>query len=104
MNPSDPIIMKAVSAVLGAVVSLKFLVGTYTEKLLMTIGGSALSFYASEPLSLWLDAVPAIGLVGFLLGVFGMAVIAKIYEVVLLTDAQYLATELGAWIKKKWGA
>jgi hypothetical protein len=39
-----------------------------------------------------------------LIGLFGMAIMAKVYEVILMADAKQIAAETWAWIKRKWGS
>ena len=96
-------IAKLISAVAGAALSLKFVVGTWVEKIIMAIGGAFLSYYASTPVAAWMEAPKAEGLVGFLLGLFGMAVVSKVYEVIQSLDAKQAATDLWAAITKRIG-
>jgi hypothetical protein len=67
------------AGVLGACASLAFLRGAWSERILMAIGGAIVSYYASP----WMSARTGLpeGLSGFLLGLFGMAVCAKVWEV-----------------------
>ena len=44
------------------------------------------------------------GMIGFLIGMFGMAISAKIYEVIKAADAKELAGDVWVWLKRKWGA
>lgn len=105
VEPSDSIVSKLLSGTAGALVSMKFLAGTWPEKICMAIGGSALSYFASVPVSEWMSvSEKAQGLVGFLIGLFGMAIISKVYEVIQVMDAKEIATGIWSWLKKKWGA
>ena len=70
----------------------------------MAIGGAALSYFASDPVAVWLNVPQALGLVGFLIGLFGMAIVAKVYEVLQLLDAKQIATDIWETVKRKWGA
>ena len=97
-------LVKFVSAVLGGFVSLRFVQGTLFERITMGIGGATLSYLASTPAAKWLGMEGAEGLVGFLIGLFGMAIIAKIYEVITLLDAKVIASDLWEAIKRKWKA
>jgi hypothetical protein len=101
----DPIVVKLVSGVTGAVVSMKFLPGlSWPEKIIMVLGGSALSYYAATPAAEWLGAARAEGLVGFLIGIFGMAIVAKVYEVIQIMDAKTIAADVWEWASRKWRA
>jgi hypothetical protein len=101
---SDISIAKLVAGVAGALTSTRFLKGTWPEKLTMAAGGAALSYFASTPLSSWLDTPNNEGLVGYLVGLFGMALVAKAYEVIQLMDAKQIASDLREWLARKWKA
>lgn len=88
----------------GALVSMRFMAGTWFEKLTMALGGSALSFFGTAPLASWLKMQNAEGLVGFLIGLFGMALVSKAYEVIWLIDASRIAKDLWAAVARKWRA
>lgn len=101
---ADLSITKLVSGVAGSIVSLKFVQGTWIERALMCVGGASLSFYGTTPVYSWVQLTDAEGLIGFMIGLFGMAIVAKCYEVVQLIDAKQLSTDLWEWVKRKWGA
>ena len=88
----------------GALVSMRFITGTWFEKTTMALGGSALSFFGTVPLSNWLAISNAEGLLGFLIGLFGMALVSKVYEVIWLIDASRVAKDLWAAVARKWKA
>jgi len=100
----DASLVKLVSGIAGSFVSIRFVQGTWFERLIMCIGGSALSYYATSPVAVWVGLPNAEGLVGFLIGLFGMSIAAKIYEVIAFLDAQKAATELWDWLSRKWKA
>ena len=95
---------KLASGVAGALVSMRFLQGTWPEKITMAIGGAALSYYATGSVASWLSMQTAEGLVGFLIGLFGMAIVAKGYEVIQMIDAKQVAADVWTWITRKWRA
>lgn len=86
----------------GAFISLKFIQGTWPERLVMALGGSVFSFYASPWASLK-TGLPE-GLCGFLLGLFGMAICAKVWEAIQATPIAELWTALIDAVKRKLGA
>lgn len=93
----DVFTSKAVAGLFGAAISLRFVGGTFIERATMAAGGAALSYYASDWTTAWLGMKGAEGLVGFLIGLFGMAIIAKIYEVIHALDAPKIAAD--AWAR-----
>lgn len=97
-------IAKLAAGLFGSVVSLKFVQGTILERALMCVGGAALSYYASTPVVAWVGLPNIEGLVGFMIGLFGMAVVAKGYEVLQMLDAKTIAADGWEWVKRKWGA
>lgn len=104
---SDFSFAKFAAGVVGALSSLQFMKGSFVEKVLMVIGGSALSYYAATPTAHWLGSVAdekVEGLVGYMIGLFGMAIIAKVYEVIQMLDSAKMAKEVFKWAKKKWSA
>lgn len=105
---SDPLpdfsLAKLAAGVAGSVVSLRFVQGSVLERLFMGIGGAALSYYATTPVSMWVGVKDAEGLVGFLIGLFGMAVMAKIYEAIQVADATKIAGDAWEALKRKWSA
>ena len=95
---------KLASGVVGSLVSMNFVAGSRAKKLSMAIGGSALSYYASTPAAMFIETPTAEGLVGFLLGLFGMAIMAKVYEVIQMIDAKQVAADAWTWFTRKWKA
>lgn len=99
---ADDISMAKIAAgAAGAFVSLRFVQGSRIERLLMGVGGAALSYYATSPVAVWVRVQDAEGLIGFLIGVFGMSLVAKVYEVLTLLDAKQAAVDLLDWVKRK---
>jgi len=65
---------------LGAAVSMRYLQGSWFERLSMAASGSLVAYYAAPYLSLVLG-IPE-GLMGFLTGMFGMAIVSRAWEAV----------------------
>lgn len=80
-------IVKIISGIAGSVVSLRFVQGTWVEKLLMTFGGAFLSYFGTSPAAYYVGLEKSEGLVGFLIGLFGMAIASKIYELIQNVNA-----------------
>ncbi len=92
-----------IAGVCGAFVSLRFVQGTLPERFSMAMGGAALSYYATTPTAHWLGMATAEGLVGFLIGLFGMAIAAKVYEAIQVLPAAQMAGDVWETIKKRLG-
>lgn len=68
------------AGVLGAVVSMRYLQGSWPARLSMAGSGSLVAYYSSPYLALLLG-IPE-GLAGFPTGMFGMAIVSRGWEVV----------------------
>jgi len=79
-----PEIVKALPGALGSMVALRWITGTWQQRLSAFIGGSAASYYGTSYMSglMGTDA----GFTGFLLGLFGMALVAKLFEALQRLD------------------
>lgn len=66
------------AGVAGALVSVRFLSGPLPARLIMALGGAVFSYYAAEYVSAK-TSLPE-GLAGFLLGLFGMSFLSRIWE------------------------
>ena len=89
----DPVVIKFGVGLAGSLVSMRFIQGPWYERVLMCLGGTFLSYYGTTPVAAWLGfhAQDGEGLVGFLLGLFGMAIVAKLYEALQYIDAKRLS-------------
>ena len=103
-NLQDISIVKLVSGIAGSFASVRFIQGGWLERLIMCIGGSCLSYYATTPVATWVGLQAAEGLVGFLIGLFGMSIAAKVYEIIGFLDADRAAKEFWDWLSRKWKA
>ncbi|QKQ46837.1 hypothetical protein [Achromobacter denitrificans] len=68
------------AGVLGAAVSMRYLQGSWMARLSMAASGSLGAYYAAPYLSEVLG-IPE-GLMGFLVGMFGMAIVSRAWEAV----------------------
>jgi hypothetical protein len=100
MNLNDPDIgwSKLLPAAAGTAISMRFVKGTKWERLSMAIGGLALSYYGTTPAANFVGMGSAEGLVGFVIGMFGMSLAAKVYETIGAIDAKQLAADLTGWL------
>jgi len=64
----------------GAALSMRFIKGTWYERLTMAVGGVIASYFLAEWLSVW-TRLP-LQVTGFLLGLFGMAIASRIWEAI----------------------
>ena len=90
MPDIHPEVMKAVPGAAGSLVSMLFIKETWPRRIALFLAGAALSFYGTP----WLQKVVALdaGFAGFLLGMTGMAVIAKLF-------AAWDSLELGSMLR-----
>lgn len=79
INNIDAVAVK-LAGVAGALVSMRFLQGSWPARLSMAASGAVISYYAAPHLATQLG-IPE-GLTGFMVGFFGMAVVSKGWEVV----------------------
>ena len=94
-------VIKVISGSAGSVVSLRFVQGTWYEKILMTFGGAVLSYFATQYVADYVGMQNAEGLVGFLIGLFGMAIASKLYEVIQVIDTKSLSKNLVNWLLRR---
>ena len=78
-----PELTKLCGAFLGSLMSLRWLPGGWIYKLQMLIGGVLVSSYVGDMLAHW-SGMNA-GAAGFLTGVFGIAVLDKLFELLRST-------------------
>jgi hypothetical protein len=88
--------IQRLAGVAGALTSIRFVSGSLFERVLMVIGGAFFSLYATEWVAQWLS-LPH-GLTGFLLGLFGMSVLSRVWEWVQSTNA--VSGFLDAWLNR----
>jgi len=89
---SDVSLGKMAASFAGALVSLRFLKNcSAVEKFLMVLGGSVLSYHSTPVAAAWTGLSDVEGLVGFMVGLFGMAIVAKVYEVIQALDPAEIA-------------
>lgn len=82
----------------GSLVSLTWLPGGCWLKVQMLLAGTALSWYATDPIAGW--AKMNVGTTGFFLGVFGMALVAKVFEIIQKIE---IVNTFSEWARKAIG-
>lgn len=106
--PSEPFadisIAKACAGIAGAFVSLNFMKGPLLQRLTLAAGGALMSYFFSTGAASTLNMRDAEGMIGFLIGMFGMALTAKVYEVIQALDGKVISSDVWGWVKRKWGA
>lgn len=93
----------AVPGILGALVAIPFTQGPLLMRASMFLGGASLSLYGSAPLADVLNMRGSIGLAGFVVGLFGMSIAAKGYEVIATFAAADVSRAVVDWLKNKLG-
>ena len=76
----------------GALVSLNFVKGTWPERIVMALSGAILSYFVAPYVSVrgGID----VGLSGFLVGLFGMAICSKLWEIIQSLQAAEIVQSL----------
>lgn len=95
--------MKATAGAVGAAVSLKFIVGSVPARILMFLGGSATSYYGGEWFAGRVGMSGSVGFACFLLGLFGMPLVSRVYEAISLIDVSGLMVRVNDLLKKREG-
>ena len=93
----------AAPGILGALVAIPFTQGPMLMRASMFLGGASLSLYGSAPLADALNMRGSVGLAGFVVGLFGMSIAAKVYEVIATFAAADVSKAAVEWIKSKLG-
>lgn len=86
------------AGLVGAVISTRFLQGTFPERCFMALSGAAISFYTAPYVSKT-TGLPE-GLAGFLLGLFGMAIVSKAWE---YWQSAPIGLYVNDWLRRKFG-
>lgn len=88
-------ILRLGAGLVGSFVSMKFLKDTTrTEKALLVLGGAFLSLVGTGPAVTYFKLSNADGLVGFMLGLFGMAIVTKVYEAIQVMDVKSVTSSI----------
>lgn len=108
MMPSNPSDLPAaelwaakLAGVAGALVSMRFLQGSWSEKISTAAAGAIVSYYLGP----WLServGLP-LGLTGFLVGLFGMAVMSRAWEWVQTTPVADIWKIVLGWFGRRVG-
>lgn len=83
---------KLAAAVGGALISMVKWPGTLLERAVMGAAGVLVSYFASDAVSAYTHLPP--GLTGFLLGLFGMAIVGKTWDMIEALDARKVMADL----------
>lgn len=105
MSPLDlsfDAVATKLAGVAGAAVSMNFIKGTFPRRLTLAICGALVSNYTSE----WISGKTGlpVGMAGFLLGLFGMAIVSRSWEFVEATPIGSIWQSCLDWIKPKGGS
>ena len=99
MTPFDnPEVVKTAPGVVGSLVSMLFIKEPIVRRLAMFLAGAALARFGTP----WLARLSGLdeGFAGFMLGLFGMAVIAKMFQA---WETFELSLILRDWMRKVLG-
>ena len=96
------VIKQVAPGLIGALISLRYIKidGTF-NKITSVLGGAACTYYFSETVAAYLGA--RVDLIGFVLGLFGLSIIAKCFEVIAEIKSQGIADWIMSFLPKKKG-
>ena len=83
---------KLAAAIGGALISMVKWPGTLVERGTMGAAGVLVSYFASDAVAAYTHVPP--GLTGFLLGLFGMAIVGKAWDMITAVDAAKVVSDL----------
>lgn len=86
--------------IVGAIVSLRWIPGTWPVRLTMVLGGAAAGHWGAGLVADLLGMSGYLGGVGFLLGLFSMAIVGKMIDGLLALDPNTL---IGAAVDRVFG-
>jgi hypothetical protein len=92
-----PEILKAIPGTVGSLVALRWVAGPPLQRMAAVLGGVGGAYYGTPYLAGMMGTDH--GLTGFLIGLFGMAIAAKVFEAITAFD---LGSMLDRFLKK-WG-
>jgi hypothetical protein len=99
-----PELRAAGPGVAGSVLALFFLRRPPLMLAGMFIGGCMLSFFATPWLAAWMDVgIKGEGLTGFIVGLFGMTSMAKVYDFIEVIEVSQIWRALIDFIRKRLG-
>jgi hypothetical protein len=92
-----PELIKALPGTIGSIMALRWISGSPLQRITAVCGGAGGAYYGAPYLGATMGA--DLSLAGFLIGLFGMAVAAKCFEVIALINPQALLDKL----LRRWG-
>lgn len=93
----------AAPGIAGAMLALMFLRRPLFVLAGMFVGGCLLSWYGSQWFAEWAGLERHLGLAGFVLGLFGMALVAKFYDTIEALQPTEIAKAVVDAIRKRLG-
>ncbi len=99
-----PDLRQAGPGVAGSLLALLFMRRPWTMLLAMFVGGCLIAYIVTPWLAAYLEVGPkGEGVVGFLLGLFGMATTAKVFDLIEAINVADIWAALKDWIRKRLG-
>lgn len=95
---------KLIAGIIGALISASCIKGaSFVEKTILFFSGVAVSYYATPWVADALSMERSEGFVGFVLGLFGMSIVGKLYEFIQAIDARAVWTRVWARVESLIG-
>lgn len=93
----------AAPGIAGAMLALMFMRRPILILAGMFVGGCLLSWYGATWFAELAGLEKHVGLAGFVLGLFGMALVAKVYDTIEALQPAKLADAVVSWVRKMLG-
>lgn len=93
----------AAPGLLGALIAIPWTQGPLLMRASMFLGGASLSYFGSDPFAQIMGMTSGRGFAGFVLGLFGMNVAAKIYDAIAAVAAGDLWAAVVEWARARMG-
>jgi hypothetical protein len=98
-----PEVRSAAPGIAGSLLALFFLSRPPVMMAGVFLGGCSLSFFATQAVAEFVAMEKYPGLVGFLLGMFGMVLVAKAYDTIEALKPTEFADAIRDWVRKRLG-
>lgn len=91
----------AAPGLVGALIAIPWTQGPLMMRAAMFLGGASLSYFGSDPLAQIMGMTSGRGFAGFVLGLFGMNVAAKIYEAIASFASPKVGEAFIEWLRAR---
>ena len=98
-----PEVRTGMAGAAGSLLAMFFMRRPLVQLLGVFVGGCAISLFATDWVAAWLGMTGERGLVGFLLGTFGMSTVGKVFDTIEAVNPAELWAALKDAVRKRLG-